>query len=443
MRLIASFLQRISARKVHFLRPYPHPDLFCLPFPIKYDINKFLMVINIMKNSEKKLNIDYAALHAVYWTLSGVIFCFTTVFLQFKGYSNYEIGIIFALGNIFGFVLQPLVAGYIDRSGKRVLLRCIRMTAALSLLLMLEVLMLPKNCLPLTAAYVILLAGNTLLQPLCISLSFYLESWGYRINFSVARAVGSLAYSLCTVVLGILVQSVSENSVPITYIVFSFILGLITLLFSSKERKHCAVLETSAAGDPEKPSGIVEFIRENRRFTLFLAGTALLFFTHSLIGNFMIEFIRNIGGDSADLGNVLAFMTLTEVPVMLLFSRLTRRFRCSSLLRFAVIMFTVKELLIYLAPNIAVLYAAELLQAFSFAIFIPASVRYVDEVVVKRNAVKGQAFVTTMITLGSIFASYIGGFLLDNSSPSFTLLTGVIVSVLGTLVMLFAIQKTK
>ena len=146
-----------------------------------------------MKNSEKKLNIDYAALQAVYWTLSGVIFCFTTVFLQFKGYSNYEIGIIFALGNIFGFVLQPLIAGYIDRSGRKSLLGCIRITAALSLLLMLAVLMLPKNCLPLTAAYVILLAGNTLLQPLCISLSFYLESWGCRINFSMARAVGSLA----------------------------------------------------------------------------------------------------------------------------------------------------------------------------------------------------------------------------------------------------------
>ena len=396
-----------------------------------------------MKNAEKKLNIDYASLHAVYWTLSGVIFCFTTVFLQFKGYSNYGIGIIFALGNILGFVLQPLVAGYVDRRNKRALLGCIRITAVLSLLLMLTVLMLPKNCLPLTAAYVLLLAGNTLLQPLCISLSFYLESWGCRINFSIARAVGSFSYALSTVVLGMLVQSVSENAVPVAYIVFSFILGLLTLLFSVKEKQHSTVLDTSAAGDAEKPSGIVEFFRENRRFTLFLAGTALLYFTHALICNFMIEFIRNIGGDSADLGNVIAFMTLTEVPVMLLFPRLTRRFRCSSLLRFAVIMFTVKELIIYLAPNIAVLYAAELLQAFSFAIFVPASVRYVDEVIVKRNAVKGQAFVTTMITLGSIFASYIGGLLLDNSSPSFTLLTGVIVSAAGTLVMLFAIQKTK
>lgn len=396
-----------------------------------------------MNNLEKKLNFDYAALQAAYWALSCIIFCFTTVFLQFKGYSNYDIGIIFALGNIVSFVLQPLVAGHIDRRGKRVLLVCIRLTALLSLLLMLAVLMIPKSCLPLSAAYVILLAGNMLLQPLCISLSFYLESWGCRINFSTARAMGSLSYALCSVVLGVLVQSVSENSVPVAYMAFSLILGLLTLLFSVKEKRHREVLTASSAEDAEKPSGFVRFILENKRFALFLVGCALLYFTHSLISNFMIEFIRDVGGDSSDLGRVIAFMTLTEVPVMLLFTRLTRRFRVSSLLRFSAVMFTLKALLIYLAPCVAVLYAAELLQAGSFAIFVPASVRYVDEVIVKRNAVKGQASVTTMITLGSIFASYIGGLLLDSTSPSFTLLAGVIVSAAGTLVMLPAIQKIR
>jgi len=70
-------------------------------------------------------------------------------------------------------------------------------------------------------------------------------------------------------------------------------------------------------------------------------------------------------------------------------------------------------------------------------------VRYVDEVIAKRDAVRGQALVTAMITLGSIFASYIGGLLLDTSTPKYTLLIGVIVSVAGTLIMLGAIQTTE
>lgn len=397
-----------------------------------------------MNLSEKKLNIYYSFLQIAYWVTSAVVFCFTTVFLQFRGYSNYEIGIVFAVGNIIGFVSQPLIAGYIDRSDRRTLLRCIRITAVLAVLLMLAVYFLPSGSISLIGVYALLVAGNTLLNPLCISLSFYIESWGCGINFSRARALGSLSYAVCNVILGMLVQRVSENAVPTAFILFSSLLGLATLLFVPVDRAHrIAAPERRMQSASEKPSGLLEFARENKRFMLFLLGTATLYFTHGMIGNFMIEFIRSIGGGSEDMGNVLAFMTVVEVPVMLLFARLTQRFRCSSLLRFAVIMFTVKELMIYLASSLPALYAAEALQAFSFALFVPASVRYVDEVIAKHNAVKGQAFVTSMMTLGSIFASYIGGLLLDTSTPGFTLLVGVIVSAVGTLIMLGAIQTTE
>ena len=397
-----------------------------------------------MNLSEKKLNIYYSFLQIAYWVTSAVVFCFTTVFLQFRGYSNYEIGIVFAVGNIIGFVSQPLIAGYIDRSDRRTLLRCIRITAVGAVLLMLAVYLLPSGSVSLIVAYALLIAGNTLLNPLCISLSFYIESWGCGINFSRARALGSLSFAVCNVILGMLVQRVSENAVPTAFILFSSLLGLATLLFVPVNRAHrIADPERRMQSASEKPSGLLEFARENKRFMLFLLGTATLYFTHGMIGNFMIEFIRSIGGGSEDMGNVLAFMTVVEVPVMLLFGRLTRRFRCSSLLRFAVIMFTVKELMIYLASSLPALYAAEALQAFSFALFVPASVRYVDEVIAKHNAVKGQAFVTSMMTLGSIFASYIGGLLLDTSTPGFTLLVGVIVSAVGTLIMLGAIQTTE
>lgn len=397
-----------------------------------------------MNLSEKKLNIYYSFLQIAYWVTSAVVFCFTTVFLQFRGYSNYEIGIVFAVGNIIGFVSQPLIAGYIDRSDRRTLLRCIRITAVLAVLLMLAVYFLPSGSISLIGVYALLVAGNTLLNPLCISLSFYIESWGCGINFSRARALGSLSYAVCNVILGMLVQRVSENAVPTAFILFSSLLGLATLLFVPVDRAHrTAAPERRMQSASEKPSGLLEFARENKRFMLFLLGTATLYFTHGMIGNFMIEFIRSIGGGSEDMGNVLAFMTVVEVPVMLLFGRLTQRFRCSSLLRFAVIMFTVKELMIYLASSLPALYAAEALQAFSFALFVPASVRYVDEVIAKHNAVKGQAFVTSMMTLGSIFASYIGGLLLDTSTPGFTLLVGVIVSAVGTLIMLGAIQTTE
>lgn len=83
-----------------------------------------------MNLSSKKLNIDYALLQMSYWVTSAVLFCFTTIFLQFKGYSNYEIGIVFAVGNIIGFIAQPLIAGLVDKSQKRILLRCISLSGS-------------------------------------------------------------------------------------------------------------------------------------------------------------------------------------------------------------------------------------------------------------------------------------------------------------------------
>ena len=191
-----------------------------------------------MNLSSKKLNIDYALLQMSYWVTSAVLFCFTTIFLQFKGYSNYEIGIVFAVGNIIGFIAQPLIAGLVDKSQKRILLRCICITSILSALLMLAVCLLPSGSVTIIGAYALLIAGSTLLNPLCISLSFYVESWGSSVNFSRARAIGSFSFAVCNVVMGILVQRVSENAVPVSFIIFSALLGLITLLFIPGQRAH-------------------------------------------------------------------------------------------------------------------------------------------------------------------------------------------------------------
>ena len=390
----------------------------------------------------KNNNIRYFLMQGCYWALSGIIFGFTTVYLQEKQYTNYQIGIIFAMGNFFGFVAQPLIAVHIDKSRSTALLRYILSTAAISLVLMLGVLFMPSACLPLSAAFVLLIGGNILLQPLCISLCFYLETFGSKINFSAARAVGSLSFGLATVVLGLLVERVSASAVPLSYIIITALFGALALSYTlgAKPRE---ITKEAAVEVSEKPSGIFEFLKENKRFTFFLLGTSLLYFTHSLLGNFMIEFVRNVGGDSSDMGSILAFMTLSEIPVMLLFSKLSRRFSCSALLRFAVIMFTLKELMIYLAGSVAMFYAAEALQALSFAIFVPASVRYADEVIEKRNSTKGQTFITAVISMASIFASIIGGILLDGAGAKAALLVGVLVSAAGTFVMMFAIQKAK
>jgi len=390
-----------------------------------------------------KLNLEYSWAQGAYWASDGLIFNFAAVFLQSRGYSNYSLGVILALGNIFAFVLQPLVAGYIDRHNKKPLLRFSALIAVITTLLAVAAVFIPRASFVLSAAYVLILATNILLQPLTNSVSTYLGTWGYNIKFSAARGFGSLCFALCMATAGVLTTRVSVGCVPVLYIVLSLLLLAVFLLFIRQNRTLRAVPE-KVFDNPEKASSSFSvFIKQNKRFCFYLVGIAMLFFSHSLQGNFLIEFLRPIGGDSEDMGNLLCMMALSELPAMFLFDRLLRKIRCSTLLKFSAIMFAVKQAALLFVTSVAGMYAAMSLQAVAFAILIPATVRYVEEVIKKRDSVKGQAFTTSMFTLGSIFASYFGGYMLDKLTVHSTLLVGTIVVTLGAGFILFSVEKTQ
>ena len=56
------------------------------------------------------LTIKYAALQGNYWMLFGSVFTFIAVFLLSRGFSAGGVGVLMALGNITGAVLQPWIA---------------------------------------------------------------------------------------------------------------------------------------------------------------------------------------------------------------------------------------------------------------------------------------------------------------------------------------------
>ena len=389
-----------------------------------------------------RLNIRYSAMQGSYWAMSGIIFNFAAVYLQARAYSNYEIGIIITVGNIVTIATQPLLAALIDRRGQRSLVGCIGIMLLLSVLLSMVLLFTPENSLPISSAYVLLITANLLMQPLCTALCFYVESWGYHINFGRARAVGSLCYSASMLVLGTLVERTSADAIPLSLIAVMVICGVVVLLFGGTQRRSAPPLEQERS-DAQASSSLGVFVSQNKRFVVFLTGVALIYFTHSLLSNFFIEFVRNVGGDKSDMGKILAFMSIAEVPVMLFFSKLLKRFSCRFMLCLAAVVFTVKELAIYLASDLPSFYAAEALQALSFALLLPAAVQHINDTIPEKDVVKGQSFFTAAITLGSVFAGYFGGLLLDGCSVETTLLVGVIVSAVGTAVAVPAIAGEK
>ena len=58
----------------------------------------------------RQLNIDYAGIHGTYWMYYGFCSSFSSVFLLGKGYTNSQIGMLLAAGNILAIIVQPFLA---------------------------------------------------------------------------------------------------------------------------------------------------------------------------------------------------------------------------------------------------------------------------------------------------------------------------------------------
>jgi PPP family 3-phenylpropionic acid transporter len=111
------------------------------------------------------------------------------------------------------------------------------------------------------------------------------------------------------------------------------------------------------------------------------------------------------------------------------------------MLKISSIAFIGKVFFTYLAPSVGFVYLAFLFQLISFPLFLASAVHLADEVMEKGEAVKGQSLVTGMMTLSGVFASLLGGAILDIGGPSQLLLISTGLAVIGTFSIFMTVNR--
>ena len=405
----------------------------------------------------KLLNIKYGCIHGTYWMYYGVAGSFASAFLLARGYSNAEIGIILAVGNILAVFLQPLIADLADRSKKLSLIGVTQLSAVLLMVLTGLLFVMKQKSAALWVVYMFIMAWMTTLQPLFNSLAFKLEETGVHINFGACRSVGSLAYAVLCAFLGTLVEAKGVGVLPLSGEIV--LLMLLASLWVTKTQFDRMVGEKTGkqavsvlgecghvpAADAEEAEEInlALFVKRNKLFVVLNLAVIGVFFSNSILNNFMLQVVEGVGGTSEDMGRIFSVMAFLEIPALFFFDKIKERFSCQLILKFAAICFTLTVLLIYLAESVTMIYVAHLLQTFSFGLFLPAMVSFIGEVMAKGEAVKGQALYTVMTTASSMLASVLGGIMLDVSGPGFMLLVSTIVTGLGALVLVLIVDRIK
>ena len=366
-----------------------------------------------MKLNTRKLMMQYCILQGSYWASFCVIYAFATVFLLSRGFESSMIGVIIAAGNILGVVLQPMVASIADRSEKISLHKLTAMLSVIMILLLVLLYFVPNGLLAVAVLFLLTDTFLQVIQPLINSVSVYYVNQGVSVDFGSARGIGSLSYAAASYILGIMVEKFGTRSILMAGILVALVL-LVTVL-------SMPVLSSSAASrlgekEPEQnDAGLIVFAGRYKNFMLTLAGITLLFTFHNMNNAYLIKVIENVGGTSADMGRMLSIAAVTELPVMFLFSRISKHFKSSTLLMVSSAFFAIRAAGFMLAGNVMTMYLAAMLQIGSFALYIPSSVYYVNETMLDQDKFKGQAVMTATNTLGGVFGSLFGGFLIDNA----------------------------
>lgn len=389
------------------------------------------------------LDIKYSAIQVFYFGALCALMGYASVYLLDHEFSNSIIGTFLALISVIAVITQPAVASYADKNPKIELRKIIAMIVAVAVLLSGWIYFLEGKSNLLLFLFVGIATCMMTIQPLLNSLAFVFEKYQIEVNYGLARGLGSAAYAIVSFVVGYLVEDFGTGLLPLIYLGFNILLIVVVYTYVIPQTEQRKVVQKTETKEESQQLSFIEFGKKYKKFMIFVLGIVAVFFTHTIINNFFIQILKPIGGTESQMGIAVSLAAIVELPAMALFNKMREKINCAMLIKISAILFAVKHGLTMIAPNITVIYIAQALQIGAYAIIIPASVYYVNQMIAKSDAIKGQSMVTTAITASGILANLVGGILLDAVGVHRVLLIGLLISIVGAVIVILSTENKK
>lgn len=386
----------------------------------------------------KNINIRYRLMMSAFYGVFCCAFSYVTYCLGEAGYPDRTIGFIVAAACTLASIMQPLAGRLADRYPAFVWKRQVVVYSLLELSAAILALLLPKSAMN-GFFYGAMLFLALLMMPMVNSAGFYYSSRGIDVTFGVARGCGSISCAAVSFVLGMITVRFGAVMVPLTnaLLVTSVLLIALSMpcLDSLPENDTSQKKTADRDGRP--------FVLKYPVFIMMVVGILLFLFFHNMVQTYFIRMVENVGGNSRDLGTAVAIAAAIELPMLFCFDRLQKRIDAKWLLVTAGAFFTLKGVLFMLCTDVIGIYAVQLLQMFSFALFAGAGVYYSNRCMADEDKVTGQALISMTEALSSVLGSFVGGILMDMGGIMKLLRFATMMAVLGTAVSAVAAALTK
>lgn len=380
----------------------------------------------------KSLQARYGALQAVNFIATCTVCIFATIFLQSRGLSNTEVGVVTAGGCVLSVVFGPLLSGLISRARSLSINAILQMMFAACGILFLALVVLPIPVPLMMAAYAtiyaVLMSTPPLLSQICMD---YLRQ-GERIDFGFTRGLGSVSYAVAAAVVGRIVNVSSPNVLaPI------FAVSCIAMVALLRGMPACEKPAIDAGEDGgAKGVGMVGFMLRYRLLAVALIGFGLSFSASACLSTYLINIMTGLGGDASLYGIGIFVMALTELPAMMVVTPLRQRLGTGALFALGGLSYLFRNTLIATAPSLPVLFIGLLFQGLSYGTLSALFAYYVSEVCTSEDEMMGQTLINLMTAgIGATLGNFLGGVLQDGFGVGAMSAFAVAVSVAGAALM--------
>ena len=347
---------------------------------------------------------------------------FLSVFLESIGFSAGQIGLISSLISGVGIASQPTWGIISDRlrSVKRCFALCMLGTA------------LCAAAIPALSA-----GGASLLLPALLMLMYFffhpsnmmMELWlvrvssqpRLRISYGSIRSWASIGYALFSLAMVPILRAMP------TRVVYSF-LALFAFLALLASLRVPAQSETGGETPPRQRLRDMPF---RAILSYWVVGHILFEVLYQIPHNwrvtYMVFVLREYGADNSLYGALMFLAGICEVPMLLLTKKLTRRVGWGWPMVMSALILALEYSLYAWGRSLPVLFAAQLLRGFSFALYVSCRYQYVYRLAPKGIEGSTQALVDAVSATVNLAAAAAGGFLLERMGTHgfFVLLAGL------------------
>ena len=391
--------------------------------------------------SLRRLDWHYIAMQMGFWAMFAAIVAYQTALLLERGFTNGEAGLMTSVRCLAGIVFQPLLGGFADRHPGVPLKGIVGVSLALSLAAGVWYWAEPAMGLAQTALVWVVIGGlGVSSYPLMDAMAVQFINDGVPIRYSLGRGLGSLAYAVVCVLLGLQVGQWGVETTLVTFLLLTA--AEIALVFTYPTWHPKAPAEGRAAA--ERPQSALSLLRSSPRFTLMLVGVLFGLTAVLPLSNFLVNVILSRGGTAADLGLAMFLMGGFELPAAFLFPKLLRRLGSGRILVLSMAFCTLKGVALLLTWNLAGVLLCQPLQMLGYGLFTPASVYFVNESVPPADRVRGQTIMMVASNgLGGMLGGMLAGFTLDLGGANWMLAGCVACGCVSVLLCLLALPRKR